>query len=109
MRFFFINSCLILLLVSPDNGATIQEKLKEFSGQKTVPNIYIRGKHIGGASDTIKLHEEGKLMDLIVPPPAENYTYDLIVVGGGSGGLACSKVFCVAMVIQLWCYIGAEK
>ena len=61
------------------------------TGQRTVPNIFIRGKHIGGADDTIKLHDEGKLMDLIVPP-SENYTYDLIVLGGGSGGLACSKV-----------------
>lgn len=74
-----------------DNGTTIHDKLKEVSGQRTVPNVYIRGKHIGGADDTIKLHEEGKLMKLIVPP-SENYTYDLIVVGGGSGGLACSKV-----------------
>ena len=30
-------------------------------------------------------------MNLIVPP-SENYTYDLVVIGGGSGGLACSKV-----------------
>ncbi|KAJ7353844.1 thioredoxin reductase [Desmophyllum pertusum] len=73
-----------------DNGPTIQDKLKELTGQKTVPNVFIRGKHIGGASDTIKLHTDGKLMELIVPP-SENYTYDLIVVGGGSGGLACSK------------------
>ena len=79
------------MLVSPDNGPTIQDKLKELTGQKTVPNVFIRGKHIGGASDTIKLHTDGKLMELIVPP-SENYTYDLIVVGGGSGGLACSKV-----------------
>ncbi|XP_068714521.1 thioredoxin reductase 1, cytoplasmic-like isoform X3 [Montipora foliosa] len=48
------------------------------------------GNHIGGADATMKLHQEGKLMNLIVPP-TEEYTYDLIVVGGGSGGLACSK------------------
>ena len=77
--------------LSIDNGTTIHEKLKEMTGQRTVPNVFIRGKHIGGADDTIKLHDEGKLMDLIVPP-SENYTYDLIVLGGGSGGLACSKV-----------------
>ena len=90
--FLFVISYVIFLRVFPDNGTAIHEKLKEYSGQRTVPNVYIRGKHIGGADDTIKLHEKGKLMDLIVPPPAENYTYDLIVVGGGSGGLACSKV-----------------
>ena len=74
-----------------DNGTTIHEKLKEMTGQRTVPNVFIRGNHIGGADDTMKLHEEGKLMNLITPP-SENYTYDLIVIGGGSGGLACSKV-----------------
>ena len=74
-----------------DNGTTIQEKLKEMTGQRTVPNVFIRGNHIGGADDTTKLHEEGKLMNLITPP-SENYTYDMIVIGGGSGGLACSKV-----------------
>lgn len=79
------------IFVFTDNGTTIHEKLKEVTGQKTVPNVFIRGKHIGGADDTIKLHEEGKLMNLIVPP-SENYTYDLVVIGGGSGGLACSKV-----------------
>ncbi|KAM7432941.1 thioredoxin-disulfide reductase [Porites harrisoni] len=73
-----------------DNGTTIHEKLKEMTGQRTVPNVFIRGNHIGGADDTMKLHEEGKLMNLITPP-SENYTYDLIVIGGGSGGLACSK------------------
>lgn len=79
------------IFVFTDNGTTIHEKLKEVTGQKTVPNVFIRGKHIGGADDTIKLHEEGKLMNLIVTP-SENYTYDLVVIGGGSGGLACSKV-----------------
>ncbi|XP_073228349.1 thioredoxin reductase 1, cytoplasmic-like isoform X2 [Porites lutea] len=73
-----------------DNGTTIHEKLKEMTGQRTVPNVFIRGNHIGGADDTTKLHEEGKLMNLITPP-SENYTYDMIVIGGGSGGLACSK------------------
>ena len=89
-----------IFLFLTDNGTTIHEKLKELTGQRTVPNIFIRGKHIGGADDTIKLHEEGKLMDLIVPP-SENYTYDLIVVGGGSGGLACSKVVYASIYYKL--------
>ena len=28
------------------------------TGQRTVPNIFINGEHIGGASDTKKLHAE---------------------------------------------------
>ncbi|KAF3929255.1 Glutaredoxin-C1 [Arthrobotrys entomopaga] len=34
-----------------DDGAEIQEALKQISGQNTVPNIFIGGKHIGGNSD----------------------------------------------------------
>jgi glutaredoxin len=32
------------------------------TGQRTVPNVFIRGKHIGGCDDTIKLQDSGKLL-----------------------------------------------
>ncbi|KAL8696873.1 MAG: hypothetical protein Q9201_007438 [Fulgogasparrea decipioides] len=34
-----------------DDGADLQDALEEISGQRTVPNIYIQQKHIGGNSD----------------------------------------------------------
>ncbi|OJD19426.1 hypothetical protein AJ78_00600 [Emergomyces pasteurianus Ep9510] len=34
-----------------DDGAAIQEALAEISHQRTVPNIFIGQKHIGGNSD----------------------------------------------------------
>ncbi|KAL4965169.1 glutaredoxin [Aspergillus stella-maris] len=34
-----------------EDGAAIQDALQEISGQRTVPNIYISQKHIGGNSD----------------------------------------------------------
>ncbi|KAL8828790.1 MAG: hypothetical protein Q9170_006446 [Blastenia crenularia] len=34
-----------------DDGADIQNALEEISGQRSVPNIYIQQKHIGGNSD----------------------------------------------------------
>ena len=46
-------------------GEIYQSVLEELSGQKTVPNVYINGNHVGGASDTIKLDEEGKLISLV--------------------------------------------
>ena len=48
--------------------------LVELTGQKTVPNIFIGGKSIGGADDTFNLHNEGKLCPLLVQVgvPASN-------------------------------------
>ncbi|KAJ5085444.1 hypothetical protein N7532_010215 [Penicillium argentinense] len=34
-----------------EGGSAIQDALEEISGQRTVPNIYIKQKHIGGNSD----------------------------------------------------------
>ena len=68
------------------------------TGQRTVPNVFIRGNHIGGWDATNKLNEEGKLMPLI-NLPTQSYDYDLVVIGGGSGGLSCSKVGGLSKVI----------
>ena len=49
----------------------------------------------GDANKTLKLHQESKLLTMVnyhSPPDMKNYDYDLIVIGGGSGGLAASKV-----------------
>jgi len=73
-----------------EDGAEIQAALLEKSGQKTVPNVYINGSHVGGCDDTKKLHAEDKLMSM-VNAKSHNYDYDVVVIGGGSGGLAASK------------------
>ncbi|KAG0238932.1 hypothetical protein BGW42_000093 [Actinomortierella wolfii] len=43
------------------NGAEVQEYLQVKSGQRTVPNIFIRGQHLGGNSDLVAAVENGKL------------------------------------------------
>uniref|UniRef100_A0A671KM43 thioredoxin-disulfide reductase (NADPH) n=1 Tax=Sinocyclocheilus anshuiensis TaxID=1608454 RepID=A0A671KM43_9TELE len=58
--------------------------------QKTVPNVFINKKHIGGCDKTMKAHNDGVLQKLL-GEGSEVFDYDLIVIGGGSGGLACSK------------------
>jgi glutaredoxin 3 len=34
-----------------DDGAALQDALEEITGQRSVPNIFIGQKHIGGNSD----------------------------------------------------------
>lgn len=43
----------------------MQEALAEISGQRTVPNVYIAQKHIGGNSDLQNLLKGGKLEQLL--------------------------------------------
>lgn len=73
-----------------ENGADIQDALLEKTGQKTVPNVFIGGQHVGGASDTEAAHTDGRLQSMLSGDTTK-YDYDLFVIGGGSGGLACSK------------------
>jgi len=37
-----------LIWFSIDDGSEIQSALAEWTGQKTVPNVFIGGNHIGG-------------------------------------------------------------
>ncbi|MBN3325840.1 TRXR3 reductase, partial [Atractosteus spatula] len=72
-----------------DDGGDFQEVLLEMTGQKTVPNVFVNKTHVGGCDKTIRAHKNGMLQKLL--DSTEVYDYDLIVIGGGSGGLACSK------------------
>jgi len=80
----------VLELDQIPDGPAVQAALAEKSGQRTVPNVYINGNHIGGCDDTLKLQSENKLLAL-VQAGSHNYDYDIVVIGGGSGGLAASK------------------
>ncbi|KAJ9454585.1 Glutaredoxin-C2 [Diplonema papillatum] len=47
------------------NGSRIQAELHSLTQQRTVPNVFIGEMHVGGASDTIRLYQDGELTRLI--------------------------------------------
>ncbi|XP_066490478.1 thioredoxin reductase 1, cytoplasmic isoform X1 [Tiliqua scincoides] len=62
--------------------------------EKSVPIVFVRQSKVGGYDKTLQAHKEGglsKLLDVKGGAKGHSYDYDLIVIGGGSGGLAASK------------------
>ncbi|KAF2316351.1 hypothetical protein GH714_041692 [Hevea brasiliensis] len=47
------------------DGSQVQSALAEWTGQRSVPNVFISGKHIGGCDTTTGMHKEGKLIPLL--------------------------------------------
>jgi glutaredoxin 3 len=43
------------------NGAEVQRALAELTGQRTVPNVFVGGKHVGGCDDTHAADASGDL------------------------------------------------
>ncbi|NP_001352099.1 glutaredoxin [Cicer arietinum] len=52
-------------LDSESDGSEIQGALAEWTGQRTVPSVFIGGNHIGGCDATTNLHNQGKLVSLL--------------------------------------------
>ena len=48
------------------DGPAIQMELLEVTGQRTVPNIFINGEHVGGNSELQYLYNEGVLESLLL-------------------------------------------
>ncbi|KAK7855999.1 glutaredoxin-C4 [Quercus suber] len=48
-----------------DDGSIIQDALSEIVGRRTVPQVFINGKHIGGSDDTVEAYESGELAKLL--------------------------------------------
>ncbi|XP_047328540.1 glutaredoxin-C4 [Impatiens glandulifera] len=48
-----------------DDGWDIQDAVSQLVGRRTVPQVFINGKHIGGSDDTIEAYESGELAKLL--------------------------------------------
>lgn len=47
------------------DGAAIQNALQAKTGQRTVPNVFIKGNHLGGNDDTQQAHRDGRLAQML--------------------------------------------
>ena len=47
------------------DGADMQAELAQMSGQRTVPNVFIKGTHLGGNDDTQQALASGKLEEML--------------------------------------------
>ncbi|GAA0153643.1 oxidoreductase [Lithospermum erythrorhizon] len=48
-----------------EDGYKIQDYLLELVGRRTVPQVFVNGKHIGGSDDLQRAVEDGKLQNLL--------------------------------------------
>uniref|UniRef100_A0A1I7Z288 Glutaredoxin domain-containing protein n=1 Tax=Steinernema glaseri TaxID=37863 RepID=A0A1I7Z288_9BILA len=48
-----------------ERGDAIQYTLHKISGIRTVPQVFINGKFLGGGDDTVAAHHSGKLASLL--------------------------------------------
>ncbi len=48
-----------------EDGSAIQGALAEMTGQRTVPSVWIKGKHVGGCDDTVSLFRSGQLAQML--------------------------------------------
>lgn len=46
-------------------GADIQHELQRMTGQRTVPNVFVNGNHLGGNSDAQAAAQNGKLQEML--------------------------------------------
>ena len=90
------------------DGPAIQAYLDELTGQRTVPSIWLDGKHVGGWTDFEKLAKGGKLK------PRSGEKAELLAVVKSKGLLECGAAdgvpcLCGATHEQLEAGVEAER
>ncbi|KAL3628855.1 glutaredoxin [Castilleja foliolosa] len=56
----------LIELDEESDGDDIQAALAEWTGQRTVPNVFINGKHIGGSDVVAAKNQQGTLVPLLL-------------------------------------------
>ncbi|KHJ40636.1 thioredoxin and glutathione reductase [Trichuris suis] len=65
---------------------SIVKSLLSYAGREQLPLVFVKGDCVGCACDLEELNKRGLLKECL-----EDHKYDLVVLGGGSGGLAAAK------------------
>ncbi|GAB5589796.1 Glutaredoxin [Umbelopsis nana] len=55
----------VIELDEVEDGDAIQDYLAQKTGQRTVPNIFIKQQHIGGCDDLLRIKASGQLQKLL--------------------------------------------
>ena len=72
-----------------EDGAELQEALLSMTQQRTVPNVFVGGQHVGGNDDTQQAARSGKLATLLkATSAAEAVTGRVVPTGAGAGPTA---------------------
>ncbi|KAL2340504.1 hypothetical protein Fmac_008444 [Flemingia macrophylla] len=48
-----------------EDGSKIQDIMTNIVGRRTVPQVFINGKHLGGSDETVEAYESGQLAKLL--------------------------------------------
>ncbi|EME31714.1 Glutaredoxin-C6 [Galdieria sulphuraria] len=57
----------VIELDQEKDGAAMQTALYELTRQRTVPNVFIDGQHVGGCDQVMELERKGALKKLLEP------------------------------------------
>jgi glutaredoxin 3 len=55
----------VLELDQTVHGSLIQQALLERTNQRTVPNVFVGGRHVGGSDDTHSMAASGQLQEML--------------------------------------------
>ncbi|KAH0690365.1 hypothetical protein KY290_018605 [Solanum tuberosum] len=55
----------VIELDQESDGDEVQQALLEWTRQRTVPNVFIGGEHVGGCDSVLEKHQQGKLLPML--------------------------------------------